>query len=328
MTRVHILSAYPESRSNCVAEFLRQSALRSPDPEFALCPRPDEADLILFAESHPEDPLFYQVALHPLRRRQAEKCFLYSDADQIFPILRGLYPSLQKGDAADRRCRGAGYYGQVEVNPFVAPTPGEPVRLASFVGARTHPVRAGLLTALAGQSEFLLRDTTGLQSWTFGHEEKLRYQRAYAEELGASAFVLCPSGLGPSSYRIFETMKAGRCPVIISDAWTPPDGPDWSACSLRVAEARIADLPGILGEHRPEAAARGRAARAAWEAWFSPEAAFATVARQCREIQNAAGSPRYRWAMMFAPSVRRHALRGLRRQSRDLPGLLTRWLKA
>jgi Exostosin family len=331
MTQVYILSAYPECRSNSVAPLLLASGRNGVAGSFTLADDPGTADVILFAESHPShDPLFYQVALHPVRRRYATKCVLYSDIDNVFPLLRGLFPCLKAADADPARFRGAAYYGQVEENPFVVARPlAVPSRhLAMFSGARTHPVRSRLLAMLADQPAFCVRDTTGMASWQLSHEEKIRYQRTYAEEIVDAAFVLCPRGSGPSSYRLFEAMKAARCPVIIADDWTPPAGPDWAACSLRVCEADLAALPEMLAAARPHASALGENARDAWDRHFSPAVAFQVIARQCHELLLAGGSARYSWEQIARSPLWRRALRGLLHQRRQWPGLIARWIKA
>src|SRR3954470_3956713 len=135
MTRVHILSAYPESSSNRVAAAFRSSAERCSNPNFRLVSEPDDADLVIFAESHPvDDPLFFCVGLHPVRKRLHARCFIYTDTDYAFPVMRGLYPSLSKRHLTAPRFRGAAYYGQSEANPFIEPAPDSsvPSRLASF----------------------------------------------------------------------------------------------------------------------------------------------------------------------------------------------------
>ena len=47
-------------------------------------------------------------------------------------------------------------------------------------------------------------------------------KRTDADFIRRTRFVLCPRGQGVSSIRLFEVMKSGRVPVIISDAFVPP----------------------------------------------------------------------------------------------------------
>lgn len=58
--------------------------------------------------------------------------------------------------------------------------------------------------------------------------------RRYLESLNDSKFVLCPRGFGTSLWILFEVMKAGRAPVVLSDRWTRPKGPDWDAFSITI----------------------------------------------------------------------------------------------
>ena len=65
----------------------------------------------------------------------------------------------------------------------------------------------------------------------------------YAETLRRSRFFVCPRGNGVGSVRLFETMKAGRVPIIVSDSYVLPVGVDWSSCSVQVAEKDVAIFP-------------------------------------------------------------------------------------
>jgi hypothetical protein len=116
------------------------------------------------------------------------------------------------------------------------------------------------------------------------------YERRYARILTESAFVLCPRGGGTATFRLFEAMMLGRVPVIISDEWVPPSGPDWESFSVRVEEAEIERLPTILAERESEAEAMGVTARAAWLEWFSETTSFHTVVQWCLELTTSAAS--------------------------------------
>ena len=60
--------------------------------------------------------------------------------------------------------------------------------------------------------------------------------------------ILCPRGEGTSSIRLFESLRMGRPPVIISDQWVPPEGPAWDTFSVRIPERRIHTIPDRLTE--------------------------------------------------------------------------------
>jgi hypothetical protein len=72
-------------------------------------------------------------------------------------------------------------------------------------------------------------------------------------------------------------MRAGRVPVVISDGWVRPPGPDWDAFCLFVPEARVFDLPTLLEREEPRGPAMGALARKEWERWYSEENVFNTA---------------------------------------------------
>ena len=91
----------------------------------------------------------------------------------------------------------------------------------------------------------------------------------YLDFLRNTKFILCPRGYGVGSCKLFEAMKGGRVPVIISDRYVLPEGPDWSACSVRIRENEIERIPSIL-ESKLELWPRlARNARVVWETNFS-----------------------------------------------------------
>ena len=71
---------------------------------------------------------------------------------------------------------------------------------------------------------------------------------SYGELLLNSTFGFAPGGGGVGSYRFGEVLGLGAIPVVLPD-FLPPMWPDldWSGCIVRVSEARIVDLPRILG---------------------------------------------------------------------------------
>jgi hypothetical protein len=152
--------------------------------------------------------------------------------------------------------------------------------------------------------------------------DRLDYYRRYAELTKASKFVLCPRGIGASTIRLFETMRMGRVPVILSDEWVAPEGPAWDKFSLRVPEKDYAAVPRLLESREASAVAMGQLARREWEEWFSPEVAFHRVVEYCLTIKQ-----RRRWPESLArwPVYRQlarpfHLRRLLRRKYDGLRG--------
>ena len=126
-----------------------------------------------------------------------------------------------------------------------------------------------------------------------------------------------PRGAGTASIRSFETLAAGRVPVIISDDWVPPAGPDWDACSLRVREAEVATLPARLEAAEVLYPRLAAAARAAHEAWYAQPVIFHRLLESCGALLDArattlplAGGRRYRQLRWRQARLRTRALAG------------------
>lgn len=199
-------------------------------------------------------------------RHQGRECLLYSGADRPNPALRGLYPSLDR--------EGAGrlpYPYFTSYHPAPEATDLRPASLRSrLVGFRgrlaTHPVRERLRALLGAD---VVRDPAR----DVLPDAAVSSHCGYCDELADTVFSLCPRGFGASSYRLYESLAQGCVPVIISDDFQPPPGPeDWSEFSLRVSEHDLDGLPARLAELLPEADRMSRAARMAWSRHFSPEA--------------------------------------------------------
>jgi hypothetical protein len=146
---------------------------------------------------------------------------------------------------------------------------------------------------LNGRREAYIEDTTALNMFGSYNEDHDLYQRRYIEVIKNSKFILCPRGLGTSSHRIFEAMELGRVPVIISDHWVAPEGPDWEKFSVRVRQKNITDVPELLEGMQRSAEEMGFNARKAWEEWFSPEKMFDYCIEQCAALlkSNRASKP-------------------------------------
>ena len=109
--------------------------------------------------------------------------------------------------------------------------------------------------------------------------------------MGRSKFVLCPAGAGPASFRIFETLSAGRVPVILSDLWVPPSGPAWKDCAVFVKERDVDKIGGILEKEEERFPRMARAAREEMERWFAPDVLFHRMTESIKEIMETRAAP-------------------------------------
>jgi len=326
--KVHLLSAYPGppvDPNNFAFLWLRESAAADPFRRHQVTDDPESADIILFVENHPGlDPYLLGVRSHPLFRRHRRKCFLYHDADIALPISRGVYPSIRRRDFQPDRCRSYGYIARLVHNSAIRYDP-EPVErhwLYTFFGEANSAVRKAIFAR--AHPDGLVRDTTGHRLWELRGDAFAAFTRDYADAILKSRFVLCPAGLGPTSYRLFETMEMGRVPVILSDEWLPPIGPDWESFSLRLPEDRVGELSALLIPHAARCEAMGRAARQAWEDWFAKPVCFHRLVELCAELLATPASPfsalRPWWSLVRPP----HAQNLLRPRYRSLTARLRR----
>lgn len=155
-----------------------------------------------------------------------------------------------------------------------------PTHLASWRGnPESCPrLRQALLRQLGPRPEFLVESTA---SWLNHGESELR---RYLEVLAAGRFALCPSGWTQITYRIYESLALARVPVLIADGLMLPDGPDWSAISLRIPERQLKRLPQLLQQHSAAAAAMGQRGRKAWLEHYSPQRLLPGIAAALLEL--------------------------------------------
>ena len=131
--------------------------------------------------------------------------------------------------------------------------------LFSFIGARGNKhylteARTWIVDLLAEDSRGLV---VGRESWhyekiVYGHQIKSTAEHAapeklvdtsaadqFLESLKQSTFSLCPSGSGPNSIRLWESIGAGAIPVILADTWAPP------------GDARLWEMAAVFCKERP-----------------------------------------------------------------------------
>jgi hypothetical protein len=254
----------------------------------------EAADVILFVESYGAGWHFERVRRHSFTRRYREKCFIFCNNPFVIPFLPGIYTGIAKRWASRRTV--SGFYVGTPVNESVtyeAPTADLPY-LFSFTGVINNAAVRGDIARIE-HPRGAIRDTSAdyarVLSRVMDASERQSYHHRFAEMIKASKFVLCPRGLSVSSVRVFETMKMGRVPVILSDEWVEPRGPVWERFSIRVRESDCGRLPAILEEREHEAIAMGQLARQQWVEWFADDMMFHRAVEWCLAVQNERGLP-------------------------------------
>ncbi len=284
-TSVHLLSAYPkDSENNGIERLLKNSG---PLNGYRIENDSERADIIIFVEGHPGmDPYYFRVIRHPLFQKYPEKCVLYHDADRSVTQARTITPCIPKGWASPSTKKGFHYIVCPRENKYIkAVEDFDHPRdyLYSFDGASNrHATRKAIMQLK--HPDGLLIDRGGTRIWTLDEKKLSEFQRSFAESMLRSHFVLCPSGIGPSTYRLFEAMQVARVPVIISDKLIRPEGPNWDEFSITIPERMTHRIPEILEERKHEARAMGLAARKAWQTYFSPEASLQRLCESAAQL--------------------------------------------
>ena len=271
--KIYLTSAYEEHQwLDLLLGYAKQDRIG----RHQLADSPEEADAILFVENAQfYDYSFRTVKRHPLVKRFPGKVYIYNEVDKPFAGLPGLYCSMPSNKFNANRQVAFPYLALP--NPFVQYIDNWQVKQDlpfSFVGSVSHKIRKKVLE-LEPYSEGIL-DTSEYNVWNATPEETKKQGFRFADAMVRSRFILCPRGIGTSSFRPFEAMQAGRAPVIISDKWVAPPQVDWSF-AIKVAEKDIADIPDILETYDSEASDRGHAARKAWEEVYAPDVLFDTA---------------------------------------------------
>jgi len=131
-----------------------------------------------------------------------------------------------------------------------------------------------------------IRDTSNtFDNFTHHPLGKNPEREAYFNVAIRSKFMLCPRGDGAASNRFFEAMQLGLAPVLISDDWVLPEGPDWTKCMLHVREDALDTLEETLVQHEDRADAIGREALRTYETFFHGEAYVRFLIGAARSIQ-------------------------------------------
>jgi len=238
---------------------------------------PALADVIVFPDCHllAKDWKLTEIARSEVALQFPKKVAVYDERDTPWCRFPGIYVSMP-ADGFAPSWQVAGSYFSIEDVADRLPTDPLSVEqdlLFSFVGGRTHPCRDAIYTLsgdrvhVEASPGFVFYDSSSLL-----FDER---RRQFAEVMFRSKFFLCPRGTGTSSIRLYETLSAGRVPVIIADAWVPPAGPRWDDFSLRWPEARIAELPAYLAAREGDAEEMGLLAREAYQRWFAPDVSLA-----------------------------------------------------
>jgi len=290
--------------------------------EHHLVDDPEKADVIIIASNHNFAPLGLGILFESVFRKYASKCVVIESGDYPSPVIGGLCASWKRSDCASNLALGWCYHHPGAAEPKLVR---QPMLLSnrylwSFIGSKsTHPIREMLFKIKHNRAFVQDTSATSLPNLRriTSPAAQAEFTNTFEKVLAESAFVVCPRGLGPSSMRIFEAMRAGRAPVIISDEWTAPPFIDWDKCSLRIPECATGSITEILQQQENSAERLGNFAYQEWERVLGPNGLFhytVTASLQLLDkrpytfsIQRAR-----RYGLLIQEPWRRHMLRWLK----------------
>jgi hypothetical protein len=246
-------------------ESVRRELLTRPD--LTEVSDPGEADVIVLHEawSYKDSRYSKRLRRDPIVGRYPQKLLTINGDDAANGLLRGAYASIgaNRFDPLLHRAVPYHYFPNTAILANGPQANPEPPFLASWRGnLKSSIVRRRLHKKFSGHPRFKIETS---ESWLNHSTDEMKH---YVDLLLSAKFSLCPTGWAAATFRIYESMALGVCPVILADHFVAPLGPDWSSFCLRVPEHKLPELESILLEKESEAMEMGRRARAAWERHF------------------------------------------------------------
>jgi hypothetical protein len=262
--------------------------------KYSLTNDPKSADIILVGNAR-EENWGKKIMNHDLINKYPKKCFSLSDQDSPLILNRGIYASGVKNSILGfGRVRTGSYtiYGDHHLNPFIQNHESsnqsylEKKYLFTFIGRNSHEIRSSLFNLKFKRPDILIKDSSKtFDLWSRReYRKKVDRQKYYYDMLLRSKFSLCPRGCGASSMRIFESMKLGISPIIVSDNWILPKGPMWDEFSILIKEKNINDLEKIVESRSDSFQEMGQKASSAFEENFSKDVYFNYIIDNCLDI--------------------------------------------
>jgi hypothetical protein len=242
---------------------------------------PARATHILFLDAGRQRTRFWEpnpLARHPLVTAYPQKCYIWNTEDRPASYLPGIYVSMPRKFFRARIHR-AFRYTSLNTERLPVPPAGSRDLLYNFIGAPTSPARRKLLSA-EHPPDAMVRETLNFNHQRWAPDDAVA---PYVDVLARSRFTLCPPGSATSSYRIFEAMRAGSIPVLISDELVLPHGPEWPECSVTIPEKDATQVPDILSAV-PNSGEMGRAAQAAFGHFFDSAKMLDHITRELRML--------------------------------------------
>lgn len=289
---------------------------------------PAKADLILVTDGN-DDDLFQTLRKNLLVKRYPEKVFSIYEGDFPQRFLPGVYTSMPKSIWNLGRFATGSYSYCFARNGNTVDLLKNKTRSGeiffSFIGRGRAEIRHQLFKLKFNRDDIIIEDSSHFNYFTSKTNQQLEQQLHYLDVSMKSRFMLCPRGQGTSSIRLFEAMRMGVAPVIISDKWIRPKGPEWETFAVFVKEKEIARLPELIAPFDLRWREMGQLARAAWDKWYRAEDEFNYIIDSLAEIKARRVIPeriiRLSWPLIVARLQLRRALSRLKHGAEPQPVL-------
>lgn len=230
---------------------------------------PEEADAIILQEkiSHKDYKYINILKKDPILGKHLHKTFTINIDDGATGLLKGLYTCLPK-KRYDSNIHVAVPYpafpNELVLNNAIIESSTK--HLAGWRGSVTsNKIRKKLMDMFSNDADIVFQPSGSWFNHGTGEKE------SYVKLIKDAKFSICPKGLAPVSFRIYESMALSRCPVIIADEFIAPAGPNWSSCSIMYPEKKIKHLKVFLESNSLKYKELGENAFKDWNQFFSPE---------------------------------------------------------
>lgn len=281
-------------------EGMLRAAFPRNDPQLVLVEDPQSADIVLIGNVRTENE-YLRLRLNPVVLAHPEKCFVLNWGDFPARYLKGILTNLDRSIWNLGRFESGGFFTIHPdfQNPYVndfylaRSMPAEKRDyFFSFVGRDCTPLRNQLFKLKFSRGDVFVKDNSHFNNFSHQNTGATPERFLYFDAMVRSKFALAPRGWGPgTSQRLFDAMQLGIAPVILSDKWVLPPGPDWHSFAVFVREGSIADIEKILTKHEDRYQEMGRLARAAYEQYFHGEAYIRYLVDSCHRINRRSWIP-------------------------------------
>jgi hypothetical protein len=169
--------------------------------------------------------------------------------------------------------------------------------LTSFIGNYNAwyltDIREHILKEFSNKPDcyIIKRDEWHYHKYVYKYIEVLDKEKTeeYINVLKQSKFSLCPSGTGPNSIRLWESLSFGSIPVILADTYVLPKikGVEWDKYVIRWEESKI----GILYEYlktvpESEIECKSRLCVELFNTYFADKCQIKIIEEQLKELKN------------------------------------------